>query len=217
MNIKCFNLNKKYIYIQLYSKFEIKQFKSFLCICLYTWVYLWPIWPAHQIYLLEVKYNPNQSNTLCYGIVYIFLQEDLYYPHPVIQDIIWATIDKIVEPILMRWPGKKLREKALSRVMEHIHYEDENTRYVCIGSVNKVSSSFVKFVPMDCICSLRLLRETSILQALNMLCCWVEDSNSDAFKFHLPRIHDYLWVAEDGMKMKVYMILHFILAVLYHI
>lgn len=36
-----------------------------------------------------------------------------------------------------------------------------------------------------------------------MLCCWVEDPNSEAFKLHLPRIYDYLWIAEDGMKMQV--------------
>ena len=42
-----------------------------------------------------------------------------------------------------------------------------------------------------------------IIQVLNMLCCWVEDPNSEAFKLHLPRIHDYLWIAEDGLKMKV--------------
>ncbi|TMW93982.1 hypothetical protein EJD97_010918 [Solanum chilense] len=35
-----------------------------------------------------------------------------------------------------------------------------------------------------------------------MLCCWVEDSNSEAFKLHLPRLYDYLWIAEDGMKMQ---------------
>ena len=34
--------------------------------------------------------------------------------------------------------------------MAHIHYEDENTRYVDIGPVNKV---------------------------INMLCCWLEDPN----------------------------------------
>ena len=73
--------------------------------------------------------------------IYIFMQEDLYCPHPFIQDIIWATIDKIMEPILMKWPCKKIREKALQRVMEHIHYEDENTQYICISSVNKVSKS----------------------------------------------------------------------------
>ncbi|KAJ0984426.1 hypothetical protein J5N97_002782 [Dioscorea zingiberensis] len=104
-------------------------------------------------------------------------KEDLYYPHPLVQDILWASLHKVVEPILLRWPGSRLREKALHSTMQHIHYEDENTRYICIGPVNKV---------------------------LNMLCCWVEDPNSEAFKFHLPRIYDYLWVAEDGMKMQGY-------------
>ncbi|KAJ9568318.1 hypothetical protein OSB04_004284 [Centaurea solstitialis] len=123
--------------------------------------------------LFTVPYHDidwNQARNLC-------AKEDLYYPHPLIQDVLWATLDKFVEPILMRWPGKKLRDKALSTVMEHIHYEDENTRYICIGPVNKV---------------------------LNMLCCWAEDPNSEAFKLHLPRVHDYLWLAEDGMKMQGY-------------
>ncbi|KOM58190.1 hypothetical protein LR48_Vigan11g122400 [Vigna angularis] len=104
-------------------------------------------------------------------------EEDLYYPHSPVQDILWATLHKILEPIFMHFPGKKLREKALRTVMERIHYEDETTRYICLGPVNKV---------------------------LNMLCCWVEDPNSEAFKLHLPRVHDYLWVAEDGLKMKGY-------------
>ena len=38
----------------------------------------------------------------------------------------------------MHWPGSKLRQKALRTVMQHVHYEDENTRYICIGPVNKV-------------------------------------------------------------------------------
>nr|AAT38887.1 cycloartenol synthase [Avena clauda] len=104
-------------------------------------------------------------------------KEDLYYPHPLIQDILWATLHKFVEPVMIHWPGNKLREKALNYVMQHVHYEDENTRYICIGPVNKV---------------------------LNMLTCWIEDPNSEAFKLHIPRIHDYLWVAEDGMKMQGY-------------
>ncbi|URE19820.1 Prenyltransferase and squalene oxidase repeat [Musa troglodytarum] len=40
------------------------------------------------------------------------------------------------------------------------------------------------------------------LKVLNMLCCWIEEPNSEAFKLHLPRVSDYLWVAEDGMKMQ---------------
>ncbi|TKW38071.1 hypothetical protein SEVIR_1G089900v4 [Setaria viridis] len=104
-------------------------------------------------------------------------KEDLYYPHPFVQDVLWATLHKFVEPVMLHWPGSKLREKALETVMQHVHYEDENTRYICIGPVNKV---------------------------LNMLACWIEDPNSEAFKLHIPRIYDYLWLAEDGMKMQGY-------------
>ncbi|KAL1098774.1 hypothetical protein V6Z11_D05G120700 [Gossypium hirsutum] len=104
-------------------------------------------------------------------------KEDLYYPHPLVQDILWASLHYLYEPMLKYWPCKSLREKALQIVMQHIHYEDENTRYICIGPVNKV---------------------------LNMLCCWVEDPYSESFKLHLPRILDYLWIAEDGMKMQGY-------------
>ncbi|CAL5038667.1 unnamed protein product [Urochloa decumbens] len=41
-------------------------------------------------------------------------------------------------------------------------------------------------------------------KALDMICCWAENPNSDAFKQHLPRIYDFLWLAEDGMKAQVY-------------
>ncbi|KAF5939255.1 hypothetical protein HYC85_023514 [Camellia sinensis] len=119
--------------------------------------------PYHQI-------DWNQARYLC-------AKEDLYYPHPMIQDILWDSLHKIGEPLLMRWPFYRLRKKALSVVMEHIHYEDENTKYICLGPVNKV---------------------------LNMICCWVDDPNSMANQLHLSRIKDYLWVAEDGMKMQGY-------------
>lgn len=66
-------------------------------------------------------------------------KEDLYYPHPFVQDVLWATLHKFVEPVMLHWPGSKLREKALETVMQHVHYEDENTRYICIGPVNKVN------------------------------------------------------------------------------
>ncbi|OMO87702.1 Prenyltransferase/squalene oxidase [Corchorus olitorius] len=79
--------------------------------------------PYHEI-------DWNQARNEC-------AKEDLYYPHPLVQDILWASLHKVVEPILMNWPGKKLREKALQTAIQHIHYEDENTRYICIGPVNK--------------------------------------------------------------------------------
>ncbi|CAN1191096.1 Beta-amyrin synthase [Linum perenne] len=42
------------------------------------------------------------------------------------------------------------------------------------------------------------------LSVLSMLACWVEDPNGDSFLKHLARIPDYLWVAEDGMKMQLW-------------
>ncbi|KAL9158240.1 hypothetical protein ABFS82_08G055000 [Erythranthe guttata] len=104
-------------------------------------------------------------------------KEDLYFPHPILQDILWKCLHEFAEPLLMRWPFSKLRNRALNTVMKHIEYEDVNTNYICIGSVNKV---------------------------MNMLCCWIDDPNSIAVKRHLSRIKDYLWVAEDGMKMNGY-------------
>ncbi|KAK7314325.1 hypothetical protein VNO77_32845 [Canavalia gladiata] len=112
----------------------------------------------------------NQAKTLC-------AKEDLHHPCPMIQNILWGFLHSIGEPLLLHWPCSKLRRKALRHVMQHIHYEDENTNYLCIGPVNKV---------------------------LNMVCCWLENPTSQAYKCHISRIKDYLWVAEDGMKMQGY-------------
>ncbi|XP_048494951.1 lupeol synthase isoform X1 [Beta vulgaris subsp. vulgaris] len=102
-------------------------------------------------------------------------KEDLYYPHPLMQDMVWGFLHHFTEPILNRWPFSKLREKSMKIAMEHVHYEDVASRYLCIGCVEKV---------------------------LCLLACWVEDSNSEAYKRHLARIPDYFWLAEDGMKMQ---------------
>jgi len=100
-------------------------------------------------------------------------KQDLYYPHPLLQDVLWWTL-ATVEPWIQK---TQLRKKALVEVMRHVHFEDTNTRYICIGPVNKV---------------------------INMLACWFEDPDGDAFKRHLARLPDYLWLAEDGMKMQGY-------------
>ncbi|XP_059636759.1 lupeol synthase-like isoform X3 [Cornus florida] len=117
--------------------------------------------PYHEI-------NWNKARNTC-------AKEDLYYPHPLVQDMLWGFLQHFAEPILTRWPFSKLREKALKLAMEHVHYEDKNSRYLCIGCVEKV---------------------------LCLIACWVEDPNSEAYKRHLARIPDYFWLAEDGLKMQ---------------
>nr|POE86729.1 beta-amyrin synthase [Quercus suber] len=103
-----------------------------------------------------------------------WLSEDIYYPHPLIQDLLWDSLYILTEPILTRWPLNKLvREKALKAAMKLIHYEDEITRYITIGVVEK---------------------------SMCMLACWVEDPDGDAYKKHLARVKEYIWVAEDGIK-----------------
>ncbi|KAI3974428.1 hypothetical protein MKX01_017921 [Papaver californicum] len=103
-------------------------------------------------------------------------KEDLYYPPPLVQNMIWDSLYHLTEPLLARWPGSIVRDRALEITMKHIHYEDGNSRYITIGCVEK---------------------------ALCMLACWVEDPNSEAFKKHLAWFPDYLWVAEDGLRMQI--------------
>ncbi|KAM7519435.1 hypothetical protein LguiB_018397 [Lonicera macranthoides] len=59
--------------------------------------------------------------------------------------------------------------------MNHVHYEDENNRYLNLGCVEKY---------------------------FHMMACWADEPNSSAYKHHLARVPDYLWLAEDGMKVQ---------------
>ncbi|KAK9076020.1 hypothetical protein SSX86_004350 [Deinandra increscens subsp. villosa] len=115
-------------------------------------------------------------------------KEDIYYPPPLLQDIMWDSLYIFTEPFLTRWPFSKIREQALKTTMKHIHYEDENSRYITIGAVEKVL--------------LAKKNHIILLNSNHMLACWAEDPNGDAFKKHLARIPDYIWIAEDGMKMQ---------------
>ncbi|KAK2994446.1 hypothetical protein RJ640_001262, partial [Escallonia rubra] len=102
-------------------------------------------------------------------------KEDLYFPHPLVQDLLWGFLHNVAEPILTRWPFSTLREKALKVAMQHVHYEDNSSRYIGLGCIEKV---------------------------LRLIATWVEDPNSEAYKRHLARIPDYFWLAEDGMKLQ---------------
>uniref|UniRef100_A0A0E0BHT1 Terpene cyclase/mutase family member n=1 Tax=Oryza glumipatula TaxID=40148 RepID=A0A0E0BHT1_9ORYZ len=117
------------------------------------------------------------QNYGCFHIFFPFIQDDIIFPPSWFQNIAMASLHKFMEPLFNMWPMNKLRKRALTNLMDHIHYEDENSNYVGLCPINKV---------------------------LNMICCWIENPNSNAFRRHLPRIHDFLWLAEDGMKSKVY-------------
>ncbi|CDP20858.1 unnamed protein product [Coffea canephora] len=50
----------------------------------------------------------------------------------------------------------------------------------------------------------RYVNIACVQKVLHMMACWAEDPNpnSISFKCHLARVPDYLWIAEDGMKMQ---------------
>lgn len=172
--------------------------------------------------------------------------EDLYFPRPLVQSLMWWVMDKVWEPLValggpgvrpggkpspegeppavgtgvIGWVGSAasafaeatagvfhgvigllglrttlfgvppttasggeragplaaLRRAALREVAAHIVYEDNNTRHVDIGPVSK---------------------------GINMCVCYFAyGPESRQFRCHVPRLQDYLWVAEDGMKMQ---------------
>ena len=73
---------------------------------------------------------------------------------------------------------KSLRNKTINFLKSYIDAEDRHTNYINVGPVNQV---------------------------LNSLCVWhIHGKNSEEFKKHVDRWKDYLWLAEDGIKMNGY-------------
>ena len=71
-----------------------------------------------------------------------------------------------------------LRKKSTDFILKYLNAEDEQTNYLDIGPVSK---------------------------AINSICIWhAYGKDSAQFKKHVARWYDYLWVAEDGMKMSGY-------------
>lgn len=75
-------------------------------------------------------------------------------------------------------PIKAFRKRAQNFALAYINAEDEQTNFIDIGPVN---------------------------QAMNTVCIWHAYGKDDVrFKKHLERWYDYLWLAEDGIKMNGY-------------
>ncbi|GAA5907380.1 lanosterol synthase ERG7 [Sporobolomyces salmoneus] len=74
-----------------------------------------------------------------------------------------------------QYAPKWVRDKALKKAYDLVRMEDENTSYQTIGPVSK---------------------------AMNMVCRWLEEGpESEAFKSHVEKIRDFLWMTKDGMLM----------------
>ncbi|CCE22463.1 terpene cyclase/mutase family protein [Methylotuvimicrobium alcaliphilum] len=77
-----------------------------------------------------------------------------------------------------KFASSRLRKKTTNYILKYLDAEDQQTQYIDIGPVSK---------------------------AINSICIWhAYGKDSDRFKRHVERWYDYLWVAEDGMKMNGY-------------
>ncbi|MFW6050129.1 MAG: terpene cyclase/mutase family protein [Myxococcota bacterium] len=97
---------------------------------------------------------------------------DRYTPHTPLLRAVNATMGAVED----RMPAA-LRRRALDFVLDQIRREDDNTRYICIGPINKV---------------------------LNLLCWHFTRPGGEEVRRHLERLPDYLWHADDGLKMQGY-------------
>ncbi|XP_022158842.1 beta-amyrin synthase-like [Momordica charantia] len=102
-------------------------------------------------------------------------KEDKCFERSWIQKLAWDAVHYLGEPLLGSWAFKSVRNRALQIARFHIDYEDQNSHYITIGCVEK---------------------------PLCTLATWVDDPNGQAYKKHLARVKDYLWIGEDGMKIQ---------------
>uniref|UniRef100_A0A7S1NID4 Terpene cyclase/mutase family member n=1 Tax=Eutreptiella gymnastica TaxID=73025 RepID=A0A7S1NID4_9EUGL len=103
---------------------------------------------------------------------------DMYSPIPIVMRVVQEVLAVYERPLFKPFRDW-LRRPGLAFCADYMAVEDLQTNYVDIGPVNKV---------------------------MNMLCAWHRDGQkvTPPVTSHFLRIPDYLWVAEDGMKMQGY-------------
>ena len=102
---------------------------------------------------------------------------DVYSPHHPIFSVAYMMLNvyESIPSLPLISSLAPVRQKAIDAAYGWVVREDENTTYQTIGPVSK---------------------------SLNMLCRFHrEGRDSDAFKMHLTRVDDFLWLCRDGLFM----------------
>ena len=105
-----------------------------------------------------------------------------------------------------------LRKAGLKFCLEYMRAEDLQTNYIDIGPVNKalnlVSAYHGEFYGCYAVLSSWFLLSHFLTAVLLFVSVFFQaanfDINDQAVQNHIMRVGDYLWVAEDGMKMQGY-------------
>lgn len=97
---------------------------------------------------------------------------DRHTPHTMLLDAVNAFQNRFE-----RFAPRRLRQRALDEVLEHIRHEDETTHYIDIGPVNK---------------------------QLNAISWHFAAPGGKELRSHFERLGDYLWRGPDGVKVQGY-------------
>ncbi|KAF8302797.1 putative lanosterol synthase [Trypanosoma cruzi] len=109
----------------------------------------------------QIQWDQHQSN-IC--------NLDCYTPLSSTYKLV-AVLLKLYE----KWHIKSLRRHALEVAWSHVAYDDEDTKFICLGPVNK---------------------------ALDMLLTWIrEGENSGRYQNHVSRVADYIYMGPEGMRV----------------
>ncbi|CAE7857237.1 CAS1 [Symbiodinium sp. KB8] len=95
--------------------------------------------------------------------------------------------------------------------LEYIRAEDKQTNHVCIGPVRCFPPRLLGACPVSLTAAFVIAVPRQVNKVLNMLSCWfahreenVKGNYTEEFRRHAVRMMDYLWAAEDGVKMQGY-------------
>ena len=116
---------------------------------------------------------------------------DNYSPIPLVMKILQNILARYENWTVFDWFRNHVRQRGLEFSMEYMKAEDLQTNFIDIGPVNKVLNMLSMY-------------HYHHHGANNDKKLDSNDNNELLIERHIARVRDYLWVAEDGMKMQGY-------------
>jgi len=130
--------------------------------------------------LYATKYS--EINWGSFGVRECIAPTDLYNPQSWIMTaanhVLHNTLENPIVRAIFHYPLNALRKRGVKFAYDYVHAEDVHTNWIDIGPVNKafhITANYAAF-----------------------------GADSPNFLRHVARIDDYLWLAEDGLKMQGY-------------
>jgi len=115
---------------------------------------------------------------------HLIADTDNYSPIPLVMKILQNVLARYENWTIFDWFRNHFRKRGLDFSVRYMKAEDLQTNFIDIGPVNKV---------------LNMLSMYHFYHS-----CGDKDEGEPIIDKHMARVRDYLWIAEDGMKMQGY-------------